>query len=136
MTDFAFATDASQVLGIDDLVFEDVIVPEWKLRVLVRGLTGAERDEFEASIVRGYGSKRSIDLANARARFVSMCIVHPETHRRLFSPAQVDALGRKSTVALQRVYEVGMRLSGLTEEVIDDLGKVSESDQSEDSTSD
>lgn len=133
---FELATDAAQVLAIDDIQYEEVVVPEWRLRVMVRGLTGAERDKFEASLVRGYGSQRTLDLENARARFAAMCIVHPQTHRRLFSQAQVEALGKKSTTALQRVYEVGMRLSGLTEEVIADLGKPSASDQSDDSTSD
>lgn len=133
---FAMATDAAQILAIDDIVFEEVSVPEWKLRVLVRGMTGSERDAFEQTIMHGRGRDREFNLVNARARFVSRCIVHPETHKRLFTPQQVDALGRKSSAALQRIYEVAMRLSALTETDIEDMGKNSDSDQSDDFTSD
>lgn len=134
--DFVLATDAAQILAADDIAFEEVTVPEWRVRVVVRGMTGRERDAFEQSIVHGRGKEREFNLDNARARFVSKCIVHPETHKRLFTPAQVDALGKKSSAALQRVYEVAMRLSGLTDEDIADLEKNSESDQSDDSISD
>lgn len=136
MSDYTVATDAAQILAADDIAFETVPVPEWRLAVVVRGMTGSERDAFEQSIVRGHGKERELKLDNARARFVAKCIVHPDTHKALFTLAQVDALGRKSSAALQRVYEVAMRLSGLTDDDLKDLEKNSESDQSDDSTSD
>lgn len=134
--EYTIATDAAQILAADDIVFEEVSVPEWRLRVIVRGMTGSERDAFEQTIVHGRGRDRELNLNNARARFVSRCIVHPDTHKRLFTPQQVEGLGRKSSSALQRVYEVAMRLSGLTEDDVKDLEKNFESDQSDDSISD
>lgn len=136
VNEFMMATDAAQILAADDIAYEEVPVPEWRLRVLVRGMTGNERDAFEQTIVRGHGKEREFNLNNARARFVAKCIVHPETHKRLFTPQQIDALGKKSSAALQRVYEVAMRLSGLTDDDMKDLEKNFESDQSDDSISD
>lgn len=50
--------------------------------------------------------------------------------------ADVKALGRKSALALNRVFEVAQRINGLTEEDMEELAGNLENGQSEDSTSD
>ena len=42
---------AAEILGTEDIVEELVEVPEWKGTVRVRGLTGRERDAYEASLL-------------------------------------------------------------------------------------
>ena len=55
------------ILQATDLTFEDVAVPEWGGVVRVRGLTGTERDAFEASVVGRQGSNLSLTwLTSAR----------------------------------------------------------------------
>lgn len=111
-----------QILECVDLQYEDVAVPEWGGTVRVRGLTGAERDAFESSFVQQQGTKTTFDMQNMRAKLVAMAVVD-ENGERLFSDRDVAALGRKSGAALQRVFEVAQRLSGLTDEDIDELEK-------------
>ena len=106
------------ILDAQDIGREVVPVPEWGGSVLIRGLTGRERDAFEASIVRmqrgapGAGMERS--LQNIRARLVAMAAID-EAGARLFEDRDVRALGEKSAAALDRLFDVARRLSGLTE---------------------
>ena len=110
------------LLKIVDLQTEDVWVPEWNSWVRVRGLNGAERDQFESSVVEMHGKKVVVKSENMRAKLVALCVVD-ESGGRLFSDRDVEALGQKSASALQRVFEVAQRLSGLTEADVEELEK-------------
>jgi len=111
------------ILQAQDLPYEDVAVPEWGGVVRVRALTGAERDRFEASIVeqRGKGGPR-LNTQNIRAKLVALTVVD-EHGNRIFTDDDVEALGRKSAAALNRVFEVAQRLSGLTQADMEELEK-------------
>jgi hypothetical protein len=122
------------ILGASDLPTQDVHVPELGGDVRVRGLTGTERDAFEATIAQRKGKDVKMNLQNVRARLVSLSTVD-ENGERLFSDADVVALGGKSAAALERVFTVAMRLSGLTPDDVKDLTENLDSGQSEDSTS-
>jgi len=112
-----------QILEAPDLPYEDVDVPEWGGTVRVRGLTGAERDQFEAAILeRQRDGRLRVRMENIRARLVALACVDEEGER-LFSEQDVAALGRKSAVALQRVFEVAQRLSGLAPQDLEELAK-------------
>jgi len=124
-----------EILGAEDILYEDVPVPEWGGTVRVRGLSGTERDAFEASIVEMRGRKTHVDTRNLRAKLVARAVVG-ENSQRLFQDGDVRALGEKSAAALNRVFEVAQRLSGLTEADIEELTKNSEGDQSDGFTSD
>lgn len=124
-----------QILGVEDLGHEDVNVPEWGGMVRVGMLTGAERDAFEQVIVVRQGKKTHMNLDNIRARLVALCVVDGDG-QRVFSETDVKALGRKSAVALNRVFEVAQRLNGLTDEDMEELAGNLETGQSGDSTSD
>ena len=92
------------ILAAQDLQTEDVEVPEWGGAVRVRSFTGRERDAFEASMVRGDGRDRKVDLTNMRARLVGLTVID-ETGQRLFTDEEVDRCRHQH----QRVYrsEVG-----------------------------
>lgn len=122
------------ILAANDIRIERVAVPEWGGDVLVRGLTGAERDAFEATVTEIKGKKVAYHLENYRARFVALCIVD-EGGKRIFNDADVAALGRRSARALERVLDKARELSGLSDEDMEELAKNSESGQSDDSTS-
>lgn len=124
-----------QILKAQDLPTEDVPVPEWGGTVRVRALTGAERDAFEQSIVEQRGRSARMNLQNLRAKLVALTVVDEEGNR-IFSDSDAKLLGKKSALALNRVFEVAQKLSGLTSEDVEELTKNSESDQSEDSTLD
>src|SRR5437879_1765382 len=97
------------ILAADDIQSETVEVPEWGGTILVRGLTGEERDAFEASCVQGRGRKAEVNLRNLRAKLaVQACRNADGT--RLFMDDDAPALGRKSAAAINRIYEVAARL--------------------------
>lgn len=123
------------ILSAEDLEKELVHVPEWGGHVYVRALTGAERDAFEASMVDQRGRDRKMNLKNLRARLCALTICDEEGNR-LFSDADVEALGRKSAAALTRVFAVAQRLSGLTQDDVDELAGNSGETHSGDSSSD
>lgn len=122
------------ILQAQDLPTEQVHVPEWGGDVLVRALTGAERDRFEQSIVEQRGKNTRMNLQNIRAKLVALTVVD-EQGNRIFKDEDVKWLGNKSAAALDRIFEVAQRLSGLRDEDVEELAKNSESDLSDDSTS-
>ena len=111
------------ILKVQDIKTEKVEVTEWGGYVYVKGMTGAERDAFESSIVemRGKGNTR-VKLENIRAKLVALTACD-EKGERLFDNKDAEALGKKSAAALQRVFEVAQRLSGITTSDVDELVK-------------
>lgn len=117
------------ILDAADLPRELVEVEEWGGAVYVRALSGTERDAFEASIITQRGKRVEPNLQNLRAKLVALAVVD-EDGERLFSDGDVQALGRKSAAALDRVFGVAQRLSGLSPGDVEDLAKNSASDPS------
>lgn len=111
-----------KILGIKDLQIEEVVIPEWEGSVFVRGMTGAERDAFESSVVDIRGTSQKINMLNVRAKLVSLTTCD-EDGNRLFEDADVIELGKKSASALQRIFDVAQRLSGLTKDELKALEK-------------
>lgn len=123
---------SDKILKTNDIVFEDVSVPEWGGTVCVRSIDGAERDEFEGGSIkevrvkeRGrYKTKHKANMTNYRARLVALAVckgVNDPTPS--FNPSQVIALGTKNAAALDRVFAVAQRLAGITEEDIEEYEK-------------
>src|SRR5690554_443064 len=108
------------ILNAQDLPTERVAVPEWDGEVIVRGLTGAERDAFEQSIVETRGKNTRMNLRNIRAKLVALTVVD-EDGNRIFSDEDAEALGKKSAAALDRIFAVAQRLSGLRPEDVEEL---------------
>lgn len=122
------------ILNANDAVTEDIEVPEWGGTVRVRGLSGAERDRFEESLYTGKGKTKRMTIQNVRARLVSWTVVD-EKGRRIFNRGDVEALGKKSAAALDRVFEVASRLAGIGDDDLDDFTENFPDDPSDDSTS-
>jgi hypothetical protein len=114
----------AEILATEDLMSETVLVPEWGGAVIVRALTGSERDAYETSIftARGGGQSPEYNLQNIRAKLAARTIVG-EDGKRLFSDADIVVLGLKSAAALDRVFSVAQRLSRLTNEDVKELTK-------------
>lgn len=127
---------ADQIFDVDDSKVDRVAVPEWRGSVMIKGLSGAERDEYEATIIEQdrKGNVRT-RLANARAKLVVAAAVD-KNGNQLFDDADVKRLGRKSAKALQRVYDKAAELAGLKDEDLEELVGNSDADQSDSSTSD
>jgi hypothetical protein len=130
----------SLILAADDIKREPVECPEWGMTVIVQGASGTDRDAFEASM-RQYRPNRKggMDLVitqeNSRARLLVKCIVD-EDGNRVFAEADANALGAKNGAVLDRLWDVASRLSGISEEDVEELMGNSDAAPSGDSSSD
>lgn len=109
----------------DDIPVEPVEVPEWEPfidgeQLYVQGLTAEGRDSYEASCLAGEGRERDVDLSNIRAKLVVRCVVD-EDGDRVFSNEDAGWVGEKSGRAIDRIFGVAQRLSGLSDEDVEEL---------------
>ena len=100
-----------QILQANDLKSEVVNVPEWGGEVTVRTLTGDEKDVYEMGL---YGNGKK-EIRHIRAGLLARAIVDKDGNR-LFTDADVLALGAKSAAAIDRIYTVASRLNAMTKE--------------------
>ena len=112
------------ILSADDLPKVLVPVPEWGGDVYVRSLTANERDFIELMYMDLRDDKKAKQL-KLRATVCAMSIVD-ESGKRLFSESDIEALGRKSYKALDRVKTAAEKLNALTADEVDELEKNSE----------
>jgi hypothetical protein len=109
-----------QILEASDIQTQRVAVPEWGGEVLVRGMTGAERDAVEQGML-GKDGKVS-NVIGLRGRVLMFCVVD-EAGKRLFQKSDIDALSAKSAAGLERVFDVARQLSGMTQAEVAELEK-------------
>lgn len=110
------------LLGATDVPTEDVTVPELGGVVKVRGMTSSERGKFEQSCFEGRGRRQQFNWTNARAKMVSLCCIDDQGHR-LFTDEDADQLGQVRADVLNRLFTVAQRLSGMSDEEVEELGK-------------
>ena len=110
------------ILGADDIRTERVEIPEWGGEVMVRGLTGRQRDQWEQSMTVRRGKKVEQDLRDFRARLAVLCVVD-ETGQLVFHQGDIDALANKSGSALDKIYTAAAKLSGISDDDVEDLTK-------------
>ena len=121
-----------QILALQDIGYQDINmddIPGWQgVTIRVKDLTGAERDKLEAGLVeekqvrvgKKVKTRQSMNLANVRARFCAACIVD-EAMQVIFNADDVQQLGRKSAIALDRIFAVIKDRNGLSDEDVDEL---------------
>lgn len=109
-----------QILAADDLPWADVETSEWAPfgvpTVRVRGLTAAERDDYEQSLVErtADGTVRAkTKQTNLRASFVARVIIDPDTGERAFTDKDATALGEKNAAVIDRLWDKARELSGM-----------------------
>lgn len=105
------ALSKDQILGAVDFNFVEVEVPEWGGSVRIRGLSAAERDQFEARL------GVSQDLTNMRARLVVSCLVDDDGNR-IFKDSEASELGKKNAAVLTRLFDEVRNLSGMSDEAL------------------
>lgn len=116
------ALTKEQILAADDLPKETVTIKGWGGDVIIRSLTGEERDAFEESCLDRSEGIAKRNLANFRAKLVSMCLVD-EQGNRLFTAAEAEALGRKNGAILDMLAATAQKLNGLSALDVENLTK-------------
>ena len=117
----AFLT-REQIVEVDDTEYDTVACPEWGGDVRLKSIKGRQRDEYEQSLIVERGGNRSMNLRNARAKLIVLCAVD-EQGNLLFTPDDLNVLGRKNAKPLDRLFDACRKLAGLTD---DDVEKLTE----------
>ena len=110
------------ILDADDLTVESVEVDEWGGWMMIRTLTGRERDRLEADLLNGQKKNGGVNLDNVRAKLIVATAVD-EDGNPLFQPSDAKELGGKSGAALSKVAIVAQRLAGLSSVDVEELAK-------------
>jgi hypothetical protein len=112
----------SQILAANDKKLVEIELNgegEWGGSVMIRVMSGSERDRFESDFV---GGNKSVE--NVRAKLVAKCVCDAEGVR-LFSEEEVPQLGEKSAAVLDKLFSACMKHNRFTKEDVDELGKAS-----------
>ena len=111
-----------QILTPRPMASEIVDVPEWGGRVRVIALSSRQRDAFEKSLLVKDGKKQVVSYDNVKAKLLAQAIVDSQG-KPIFSNGDIEALGEQGGDVVSRVYGVASRLSGLTDDDVEELVK-------------
>ena len=109
----------AQILAANDVKRIKLEVPEWGGEVYISTMTGTARDEFETGIL---SNAKGGKVGNARARLAAATITD-EAGNLLFTADDIDALGLKSQLALDRVVSESQKLNKLTNADLEEAEK-------------
>lgn len=108
------ALNKNAILAAGDVKVEKYHVPEWGGDVYLKTISGLDRDRFE----EGYAEQK---MKNFRSRFLVLTICD-ENGDRLFNDAEIEALSKKSSLVLNRLFEKAWSINAFTNEAITELG--------------
>lgn len=111
----------------DTKVSAPIPVPEWGGDVYCKTLSGTERDAFEES----YSENK---MKQFRCRFLVLTL-SDDKGERLFDDSETTDLGKKSSVVINRLFDVAWKHNAFTTEAVEALGEGSPEGQSDGSTS-
>lgn len=103
-----------RILAVEDHEQETQYIPEWGFPVTVRTMSGAERESWERRMetAREEGTVRATTAA---------IVCRDEEGNRLFTDADIPTLNRKSSAALNRIFEMHMELSAISREDVEKI---------------
>ena len=128
---------AEDILSLpDDRKEEKVNVPEWGVTLVVRELSVKERNAYVNSGLEQQEVANGVIFVSKQDPLLSTRLVvaatYDENGNKVFHEGHVASLADRSASAVDRLYNVAARLSGLGASA-DDAGK--DSTQTEDATS-
>ena len=130
-TEWLEAQDAEQlrqfILQADDRPEELVPVPLWRVKVLVRAMSGTQRALYEA-LPRDKNTNRFKDLKHVYFEVARMCCVHPRTHKPILQVAdEREMMDEKNGAIIDMLVGKALRLSNLMPSQVEQARKNSES---------
>jgi hypothetical protein len=122
-----------KILAANDIPSETVEIPEWGVELLVKGMTAGDRLLL---MQNAYDQKtQQVNMAIVYPDVVVACAYDPKTGEAVFADSDKSELMTKASAAIERLANVGLRLSGIGQAEQDAAGKDSSDTQSDDSSS-
>lgn len=125
-----------KIAKANDLRTKKVEVPEWGVTLVVKEMTAAEREQYEAGYTNKAGKKGFDASVDSLIMLISHCCTDESGHRLFNSDEGRELLKAKSSARILSLFQECLKINSLTKEEVDGLEKNSETAQSEDSTSD
>lgn len=124
------------ILQANDRPGELVEVREWRVKLLVRAMSGSQRALYEA-MPRDTKTGRFRDLRHVYFEVMRMCCVHPRTHKPVFQAADKDTvMDEKNGTVVDLLVGKALRLSGLLPSQVERTRKNSENTPTSTTTTD
>ena len=120
------ALSKKAILEAKDIKTKEIEVPEWGGAVCIRIISGADRDVFEQAY-----SEKKMDAFRTRFLVLTICDASGE---RVFTNDEVEALNKKSSKVLNRLFDEAWEFNAFTPAAVEALGNDSPSVQSASST--
>lgn len=117
-----------RLLSANDIKVAPIDIPAWGGTYYLRVISGKARESFEES----YSQEK---MKNFRLRFLVLTLCD-EDGKPILSDADMDALGERSSVEINRVFDAAWKLNAFTQEAVDALGEGSQNAPSDASSSD
>jgi len=124
-----------EIMQADDLDTEKVPVPEWGGAVLMKTMSGKNRDDY-IQILQGrmVGTGKGRKLSNYRglsASLLQQCLIKKD-ESPLFTAAQIKDLQGKNGAVISRLVEKAQEMNGLTDDEVEKISGNSETTKNED----
>jgi hypothetical protein len=100
------------ILGADDREEVTLDIPEWGVKVMLRGMTSGERMRVR--------KLTQAETPESYADILIMVLRDPDTGTPVFQSADRDALAGKSGAVLERIALELLRISGPTDEAAEE----------------
>jgi len=117
----------NRLLNANDIKVQSLDIPAWGGTYYLRVISGKAREHFEES----YSQEK---MKNFRLRFLVLTLCD-EAGKPILSDADMDALGERSSVEINRVFDAAWKLNAFTQEAVDALGEGLQNAPSDDSSS-
>ena len=108
------------------IITEPVPTPEWPDvdgTVCVRKLSARQQDDWEADILIVDGKlSKTRDFKNIRAKFAVLCACDKDGVL-LFDSEDADWIGDEDVTVVDRLWEAGRKLSGISDKDNEELAK-------------
>lgn len=122
-----------KILAAEDIPSETLQITEWNVDLLIKGMTAGERIALmQSAFDQATGQ---VNMAAVYPDVVVACAHDPETGEPVFTNADKPAILSKSSAAVEKIADVGLRLSGIGKEESDASGKDSSNSPNDDSSS-
>jgi hypothetical protein len=109
-----------RIFASQDLTNEVVDIPEWGVKLEVRSMSAGDRSR---SIRNWVGEDNQVDLVRFYPAIIAASVFDPESGERVFTDADAEKLNEKSSRVIERLAQVALRLSGMTQEAVDEAGE-------------
>lgn len=112
------ALTKQQILAANDRRTVEVDVPEWGDKVRLAVMTGTERESFE----REWTNSDDKLVPQYKLKMLRRCLVD-DSGAALFTDADLDALGQKNALVLDRLFTECMKLNGFQKDSVEEAAK-------------